>query len=397
MIILAIDTSCDDTSIAVVESKNKQINILSNIVSSQIKIHAPYGGVYPALAKREHQRNLPLVLARALKQAKLLKVQSSKFKVQSCNSKLKILKTILQKDGGLFEKTTEFLMKYQKPRIDAIAVTNGPGLEPCLWQGVNFAKALAFWWDLPLIPVNHIKAHLSANFINRGSSPVNFPAVGLVASGGHTELVLMPQPNKYKLIGATRDDAAGECFDKTARILGLSYPGGPAIAAEAAKKESRIKNQELRITLPRPMLNSNDFDFSFSGLKTAVLYDWKKRKKTIRESQEYKILMAKEIQQAIIDVLIAKTIKAAKRFKVKNILLGGGVISNKNLRQQFKIQSSKFKVNLFVPEKKLCLDNAAMVAAEALMAKPKMQSPSRNDISNGVNWRKIKVNANLNI
>ncbi len=413
MKILAIDTSCDDTSVAVAGIRNNKVKILSNIVSSQIKIHAPYGGVYPALAKREHQRNLAPVLKKALQQASLLRPtplpQAEEWGGSEKFSNFQTLKKILQRDGELLEKTAELLFKYQKPRINAIAVTNGPGLEPCLWQGVNFAKSLAFWWDLPLIPVNHIKAHLSANWLwkapsafggRRHSVPSTtipkFPAIGLVASGGHTELVLMQQPNKYKLIGATRDDAAGECFDKTARILGLPYPGGPAIAALAAI-ECKVQSAKCKVELPRPMINSDDFDFSFSGLKTAVLYDWKKRKKSVKESQEYKILMAKEIQQAIIDVLIAKTIKAAKRFKVKNILLGGGVASNKNLRQQFKVQSLKFKVNLFVPEKKLCLDNAAMVAAEALMAKPKMQSPSRNDISNGVNWRKIKVNANLNI
>lgn len=410
MKILAIDTSCDDTAVAILAMENTsskkqfpRIKILSSIVSSQIKIHAPYGGVYPALAKREHQKNLVPVLTKALKKSALFKTHlnqsdanhSDRYKLHQ-KEKTKVLKKILKRDELLFEKTAEFLFKYKKPEIDAIAITIGPGLEPCLWQGVNFAKALAFWWNLPLIPVNHIKAHLSANFINNGGrSPVSLPAIGLVASGGHTELVLMQQLNKYKLIGATRDDAAGECFDKTARILGLPYPGGPAIAAEAAK--FKIKNEKpkvvsksepLEVKLPRPMINSNDFDFSFSGLKTAVLYDWKKRKKAVRESQEYKILMAKEIQQAIIDVLITKTIKAAKRFKVKNILLGGGVVANKELRKQFhqRIKKEKLRYMLYVPRSTFCLDNAAMVAAEALVAKPKMRS-----------WQKIKVNGNLNI
>ncbi|MDD4990435.1 MAG: tRNA (adenosine(37)-N6)-threonylcarbamoyltransferase complex transferase subunit TsaD [Candidatus Pacebacteria bacterium] len=394
MKILAIDTSCDDTSVAVVEKKNNRINIISNVVSSQIKIHAPYGGVYPALAKREHQKNLVPVLIKALKKSALLKVclsqndanRSDRYKLHQ-KRKRGVVKKILKRDGFLFEKTQEFLQKYEKPSIDAIAVTNGPGLEPCLWQGVNFAKALSFWWDLPLTPVNHIKAHLSANFISGIPTTATFPAVGLVASGGHTEIVLMRQINKYKLIGSTRDDASGECFDKTARILGLPYPGGPAIATIAAT-ECKIQGSKFKVELPRPMINSGDFDFSFSGLKTAVLYDCKKRKKDIKESQEYKILMAKEIQQAIIDVLITKTIKAAKRFQVKSIITGGGVMSNKELRKQFrdKIKSAKLRSMFYVPNHKLCLDNAAMVGTEALIIKPKIQS-----------WQKIKVNGNLNI
>ncbi|MFH0740149.1 MAG: tRNA (adenosine(37)-N6)-threonylcarbamoyltransferase complex transferase subunit TsaD [bacterium] len=395
MIILAIDTSCDDTSVAVVEQKNKQIKILSSIVSSQIKIHSPYGGVYPMLAKRAHQKNLVPTLTQSLKKAGLLKVQNSKCKVQSCSLKLKVLEKILQRDEVLLEKTIKFLEKYEKPKVDAIAITNGPGLEPCLWQGVNFAKALAFWWDLPIVPVNHIKAHLSANWLSSISKNPNteyripkFPAVGLVASGGHTELIYMPKIGQYKLIGSTRDDAAGECFDKTARILGLPYPGGPAIAA-LAKCSAPLLGPKPRggaDALPRPMLHSKDFDFSFSGLKTAVLYDFQSQKKSVRESENYKIAMAKEIQQSIIDVLIAKTLKASKQFNAKPIITGGGVMANRELRKQLKVQSAKCKVNFFVPEKSLCLDNGAMVGASALINKQKPTS-----------WQKIRVDGNLNI
>ena len=420
MKILAIDTSCDDTSVAVVEKKNNQIKAMSNIVSSQIKIHAPYGGIYPMLAKRAHQENLAPTLIQSLKKAGLLKAQSAKLstrghstelsrgpqaegcKAQSCNSKFKILNKILNRDPALLEKTMNFLAKYEKPAIDAIAITNGPGLEPCLWQGVNFAKALSFWWGLPLIPVNHIKAHLTANFISENSKKqetrnkqIQFPAIGLVASGGHTELILMKKQGDYKLIGSTRDDASGECFDKTARILGLPYPGGPAIAALAAR--FKIQDSRFKIELPRPMIKSNNFDFSFSGLKTAVLYDFQKREKKMRESQDYKILMAKEIQQAIIDVLIAKTLKAAKKFNAKSIITGGGVMANKELRNQLKVQSSKCKINFLVPPKNLCMDNAAMAGAEALISKPKVINPQRERATFGAGWQKIKVNGNLNI
>ncbi|GAI39325.1 unnamed protein product, partial [marine sediment metagenome] len=210
MNILAIDTSCDDTCISILKVKNQksktiEFNILSNIVSSQIKVHQKYGGVYPFLAKREHQKNLMPVLKQALKKAKLLK-----------------------------------LSKSQKPDIDIIAVTIGPGLDPCLWMGVNFAKALSYFWQVPIIPVNHIEGHLLANLLPQ----IVFPAVCLVVSGGHTQLILMRKIGDYKIIGETRDDAAGECFDKTARILGLGYPGGPAIAALAESfkfQDSRFK------------------------------------------------------------------------------------------------------------------------------------------------------------
>ncbi|MDO8524568.1 MAG: tRNA (adenosine(37)-N6)-threonylcarbamoyltransferase complex transferase subunit TsaD [bacterium] len=427
MKILAIDTSCDDTSVAVVEKKNNQIRTISNIVSSQIKIHAPYGGVYPMLAKREHQRNLVPVCKKALQNAKLLNLKL-KTKNEKPQVKIKKLRIILKRDELLLKNTEKFLLKHEKPKVGAIAITNGPGLEPCLWQGVNFAKALAFWWDLPIIPVNHIKAHLSANWLspisgNHKSEILNtkraqFPAVGLVASGGHTELIYMPKTGQYKLIGSTRDDAAGECFDKTARILGLPYPGGPAIAALAAKKESGIKNQELlnskgiteseangswRIELPRPMLHSKDFDFSFSGLKTAVLYNFKGNNKTA---------WAKEIQQAIIDVLIHKTLKAAEKFNAKSIIAGGGVMANKELRKQFKnkIKSTKLRSTFHVPRYRLCLDNAAMVGACALLDKPKAIAWPASNASGqpavdtaflagvaNAGWQKIKVNGNLKI
>src|SRR3989344_2847253 len=203
--ILGIDTSCDDTAISVMEIRNSKFEIRSNVVSSQVKLHQKYGGVYPSLAKREHQKNLPVVFRKALRQAQ------------------------------------------GKPNdIDFIGVTNGPGLEPCLWQGINFAKDLAERLKKPIVPVNHIEAHILANLINRRPPSIMFPVVALVVSGGHTQLILMRGIGKYKLIGETRDDAAGECFDKTARILGLSYPGGPAIAKIASlgnlvsKKETKF-------------------------------------------------------------------------------------------------------------------------------------------------------------
>jgi len=314
MIILGIDTSCDDTCVALLEAKSSRFKIISNIVSSQVKLHAQYGGVHPFLAKREHQKNLPLV----------------------------------------FKKT---IKGHDVAKIDLIGVTAGPGLEPCLWQGINFAQDLAKKSQKPLIPVNHIEAHILANLVKKAS--IKFPAICLVVSGGHTGLVLMEKIGQYQLIGETRDDAAGECFDKTARILGLGYPGGPLIAAQAAKLKS---GRGLSIKLPRPMINQKNYDFSFSGLKTAVLYNYRNQSAKIRRSPKYIRAMSFEIQQAIADVLIRKTLKAAKDYRVKSIILGGGVVANSELKKQFK---KKIKKGLYIPDAKFCTDNAVMIGITA--------------------------------
>lgn len=358
LIILSIETSCDDTCIAVLEVKNSKLEVRSSVVSSQVKIHKKYGGVFPTLAKREHQKNLPLVLKKALQKAKLP-----------------------LKD------------------IDLIAVTAGPGLEPCLWTGINFAKDLAKSWNLPIVPVNHIEAHIFANFVGSnsihqladnslisGQNSKLFPAVCLIVSGGHTQLILMRDFGKYKILGETRDDAAGECFDKCARILGLGYPGGPAIA-----KIAKIGGGSPSVKLPRPMLHTKNYDFSFSGLKTAVLYAYQKQPIKIRKSKKYIQTMAAEIQQAIIDVLIHKTLKAAKDYKVKSIILGGGVTANQELRKQFiqRIKKEKLSFRFQVPSFKFCLDNAVMIGITAYFHSKGRQSPLPPDM--------LKANANLRI
>lgn len=336
MIILATETSCDDTCVALLEAKERKVpsfKVLSNIVSSQVKIHRKWGGIHPNLAKREHQKNLPVVFKKALTKA-------------------------------------------GNPKIDLIAITIGPGLEPCLWVGVNFAKKLAQSLKKPIIPVNHIEAHIFANLLPQIRSKskskkqiknrkIEFPAICLVVSGGHTQLILMKKIGKYKILGETRDDAAGECFDKSARVLGLGYPGGPAIAKEAAK--FKAENSKLKVELPRPMIYQKNYDFSFSGLKTAVLYDFKSRPEKIRKSKKYITAMAFEVQQAIIDVLIYKTMKSAKNYKAKSIILGGGVVANEELRKQFsnKLKTTNSNLKFLMPAKKLCTDNAAMVAVTA--------------------------------
>src|SRR3989344_1753826 len=329
MRILSIETSCDETAIAIVEAKGKRpvFQVLAHVVASQVKLHAKYGGVYPTLAKRQHQINLPLVLAKAI-----------------------------QKAGS---------QETWRP-LDAIALTVGPGLDPCLWTGIEFAKNLAKQWGVPIIPVNHIEGHLIISLcmpkLRLGFNPKRslgriFPAIALIVSGGHTQLMLVKGIGKYKILGETRDDAAGECFDKTARILGLSYPGGPAIAKLAVLKKSPLglrPKGDLGIKLPRPMMHTKDYDFSFSGLKTAVLYDYQSRSPKVRKSKEYIWAMAKEIQQAIIDVLVATTMRAAEENNAKNIILGGGVAANKELRKRFK--------GALIAPPELCTDNGLMIA-----------------------------------
>ncbi|MDP3995747.1 MAG: tRNA (adenosine(37)-N6)-threonylcarbamoyltransferase complex transferase subunit TsaD [bacterium] len=358
LIILSIETSCDDTAVSVIKAKKCGLfEILSNVVSSQVKLHQKYGGVYPFLAKREHQKNLPIVYRKALLKAR----QKQNFK---------------------------------KPGL--IAVTTGPGLEPCLWAGINFAKEIAAKEKLPILPINHIESHILVNFIDPDTRLTKsglkrlLPAICLVVSGGHTQLILMNDMGNYKIIGETRDDAAGECFDKAARILGLEYPGGPVIAKQAAKYKTQ--SAKYKIQLPRPMLHAKNYDFSFSGLKTAVLYEFRSRSARDSKTKEYIIEMSREIQQAIIDVLIKKTIKAAKDYKAKSVLLGGGVTANKELRKQMEkiIKKEMPGVKYLVPNAEYSTDNAVMTGITAYFnwLNPKNKKKE---------WKKIEANANLRI
>jgi N6-L-threonylcarbamoyladenine synthase len=336
MIILGIETSCDDTGIALIEYNRQKCRILSNIVSSQIKIHAPYGGIVPNLAARAHLKNIEPVLETALKQA-------------------------------------------HHPKIDLIAVTIGPGLIPSLLVGANFAKALAYVWQKPIMGINHIEGHIYANWLT--TPQIEFPNLCLVVSGGHTQLILMKNHGKYQLLGETRDDAAGEAFDKVAKLLGLGYPGGPIISQRAQKGNPQT------FDLPRPMINSKDFDFSFSGLKTAVLYEVKKGEKL---SPKYINDMAASFQQAAIDVLVRKTIKAAKTYKTKTVLLSGGVAANQELRQQMTqvIKKELPQVEFQIPDISLCTDNAAMIATAAYYKKKPTSKQS---------WLRIAADANLKL
>ena len=300
MKILGIETSCDETAAAVVEDG---IKILSNEIASQIEIHARYGGIVPEVASRQHILAIIPILEQAMAKAKV-----------------------------------------SWHDLDGIAVTMGPGLAGSLLVGVSVAKALALAQQLPIIGVNHLEAHIYANWLS-GDQPL-FPLISLIVSGGHSDLVLMRNHLDYVLLGRTRDDAAGEAFDKAARILGLGYPGGPAIEKAAREGIASIK-------LPRAWLKGTN-DFSFSGLKTALL--------RLAEGDKVSTVAdaAASFQEAVIDVLVTKTVAIAKEHRVKQILLAGGVAANKPLRRRLRESSD---IPVLVPEPILCTDNAAMVAA----------------------------------
>jgi len=361
MQILAIETSCDDTAVALVKAEKSKFFVVDECVSSQTKTHIPFGGVVPNLAARDHLKNLPI-----------------------------LLKKIIAKN------------KIGRSDIDLIAVTEGPGLIPALLIGTNCAKALAYAWKKPLTGVHHIAGHIYANFV--GANPksqipnpkrkeIIFPVLALIVSGGHTELILMKKHLSYKIVGQTLDDAAGEAFDKVAKILGMGYPGGPKVAACAAQI-SNFKFQISNFLLPRPMINSNNFNFSFSGLKTAVLYTIRDNPKILKSKKLISELCA-EFQQAVIDVLVHKTIAAARKYKPKTILLGGGVSANVGLRKQLgKAVKNNFPNTLYlIPDTLYSLDNAAMIAVAGYFRwkLSKNKKPFYN------NWRKLEADANLKL
>jgi len=385
MKILAIETSCDETAISIIEAKGgfkkPQFKILSDTIISQINIHKEYGGVFPALAKREHVKNLLPILEITLKKAKLSIIEKNinkNYKLQITNlptgqagykqstkhkTQITKIKKILERESEMIEPLLKFFETYQIPKIDAIAVTQGPGLEPALWTGINFAKALAMAWDKPFIPVNHMEGHLVASLLKSKVTSnkykgVEFPALGLLISGGHTELVLIKDWMDYKLIGQTRDDAVGEAYDKVARMLGLPYPGGPEISKLSEEFSKNLKLKTKNFTLPRPMLHTNDFDFSFSGLKTAVLYTVKNIKKV---TPEIKKEICAEFEDAVVDVLLLKTKKAIAKNDIKTLILGGGVTANKKIRKEFKKLEKELSINILIPDAKHSTDNAVMI------------------------------------
>ena len=380
MRILGIETTCDETGAAVVEGDVRSgigLRVLSNVVASSVDLQKRFGGVVPEVAAREQVRSILPVIAEAIGYA--AKISSSKHQIPNNLSNPEIL-------------------KWAKENIDAIAVAHGPGLVGPLLIGVETAKALALVWNKPLIAVNHLVGHIYANWLESNPKFVFrletrsrrailnsklplFPLVALIVSGGHTDLVLVTDHGKYKLLGSTLDDASGEAFDKVAKLLGLGYPGGPEIERLAAQA-SNSKHQISNIKLPRPMINSKDFDFSFSGLKTAVVsvvnklnYSSSERsesrslKSSSRQARtinnDFKSQVAYEFQQAVVDVLVRKTIGAAQKFGAKSIVVGGGVAANSELRSWMSDIGQKENMNVYFPSSDLSVDNGAMIATAA--------------------------------
>lgn len=314
MLCLGIETSCDETAAAVVRDGAE---ILSNIVASQLDLHAEYGGVVPELACRRHVQLIDRIVQRALEQSRI-----------------------------------------SLDQIDLISVVQGPGLIGALLIGVNFVKGLAWGRGLPLVPVNHIEAHVYGCFM---SNPrMELPAIGLVASGGHTSLFLMDNLGQYRRLGETTDDAVGESFDKVASLLGLPYMGGPHVEKLA------LKGDPNAIPFPRGLSKKKTYNFSYSGLKTAVLYHvkgyGKKRRDPDRISQKERADVAASFQEAALEVLVEKSLRAAGEFGAKTVAVGGGVAANLRLRDLFRERAAKVGIAVFFPAKELCTDNAAMVA-----------------------------------
>lgn len=352
MLILALETSCDDTCISFLEFEKKEetkppkLELLSNVVSSQIEVHKEYGGIVPNLASREHLENLRPVYKQARKKADL-------------NSE------------EVFRK------------LDLIAVTRGPGLIPSLLVGASFAKSLAWRFDIDLLGINHLKGHLYSNFIDplKEAKPPLLPALCLIASGGHTQLVLFSDHQNYQVLGETQDDAAGEAFDKVARLLDLGFPGGPEIEREAKQ------GSPDSFDLPRPMYDSGDLNFSFSGLKTAVARRAEKEKKNQSLVED----MAASFQEAVADVLVEKLKRASKQFPAESIFVSGGVAANTLLRKKLKERLGGASTQLFLPSTSMSTDNAAMIGVASFFKA--QQGLSKKELASN----QLEVDPNLTL
>ncbi len=388
MKILGIETSCDETAICIIETEGDfptaNIKILGNQLYSQVSLHAQYGGVYPMMAKREHAKNLVPLLDKCIDESNLpIK------KIEITDEKIKKIEDILFREGELSKDFIKFIKQIDKPKIDSIAVTNGPGLEPALWVGVCFAKALSEAWDIPIYPINHMEGHVVVAPLHKVSDKefkmldVNFPAIALLISGGHTQLVCMKNHQHYEIVGNTRDDAVGEAFDKVARILGLPYPGGPQISKLAEKERIGFPNKKTNYPLPRPMIHSGDLNFSFSGIKTAVLYTVKEIKEL---TDSIKQEIAKEFEDAVVEVMIKKTKEAIEEFGAETLIIGGGVSANKKIREDFSKLAYNLNIKFLLPEVSASTDNAFMIALSGFInissgKKPETEFKAKGNLS----------------
>lgn len=358
MIILGIETSCDDTAAALIEEKNSKILILKNIIYSQSEIHKKYGGIVPEVAAREHVETIIPVIK---------------------------------------EATEDFFKKEKRTnknhKIDAIAVTSGPGLATSLHVGVETAKSLSLAWEIPIIGVNHIEGHIYSVLLpysklknSAKNNKIKFPAIALIVSGGHTELIMIKKEGHYSLLGRTRDDAAGEAFDKSAKMLGLSYPGGPIISKLAEK------GNPYAFKIPRPMIERKDFELSFSGMKNAIRLLIQKSSNLQKENTSLKEGAVKDmcasIEQAIVDVLVSKSIRAVSKYKPKTFIVAGGVSANKKLRKSLENRIPRSAEFLY-PKTEYCMDNAAMIAVAALKRAKNKNFDKPEKISANSNWELV--------
>jgi N6-L-threonylcarbamoyladenine synthase len=363
VIILSIETSCDETAVSLLEAQGEfphaTYEILGDALWSQIDIHREYGGVFPALAKREHAATIVPMLEKTITESGF---EADEYTPSLLPETETQVRELLNREPGLADQLLTFHRKHGTFPIDLIAVTSGPGLEPALWVGVNFARAVALLWDTPVVAVNHMEGHILASIydVERDNqfSDISFPAISLLISGGHTELILMKGWGDYEKIGQTRDDAVGEAYDKVARMVGIPYPGGPEIAklAESARKRKLPQYAEL----PAPMLHSGDLDFSFSGLKTAVRYTI--QDKTL--SPDEVSSLARDFEDAVTTVLLKKTLAAIETHGAKTLIVGGGVSANRHIKQMFEatLLIEHPDVTSYFPAPGLSTDNSIMIA-----------------------------------
>ncbi|MEI7463131.1 MAG: hypothetical protein WCK03_01895 [Candidatus Taylorbacteria bacterium] len=423
MITLGIETSCDETALSLIETRDErgeiECRVIDSLVHSQAELHSAYGGVYPNLAKREHGKNLvPLLHKLLINSGPVLDqfnvagpkhLESTKF--IEILDQFKNDMQIQNPDLWLSFSDVNFLYNIQP--IDRIAVTEGPGLEPTLWVGIIFARVLAALWNIPIIPVNHMEGHIIGSLLESDKptgtwqrlKPINFPALALLISGGHTELVRIDSitaallggevppdspcgfeggsysPQKvadfksnitemsslhYTILGQTLDDAVGEAFDKVARLLGLPYPGGPHISILSEKAQEMMTPSPVK--LPRPMMKSGNLDFSFSGLKTAVLYATRGAAQTDGTlTDEFKRGLAYEFELAVTETLVYKLRSAIDDIGARTIVIGGGVSANKMLRESFKKVADEYDIPIYLPTHHISGDNALMIALAGAM------------------------------
>lgn len=388
MLILSIETSCDETAVSLVRTSgdfpHATYEVLGNGLWSQIDVHREYGGVFPALAKREHAATIVPMLEKAWAESGL---ERADYSPQPDAETEAAVREMLNREPSLAEQLFTFHQEHGALPVDLIAVTSGPGLEPALWVGVNFARALAILWDTPVVPTNHMEGHILASIFDAERddqlADISFPAISLLISGGHTELIFMRNWGDYEKIGQTRDDAVGEAFDKVARLMGIPYPGGPEISKRAA--EARKRKLPAFAELPTPMLHSGDLDFSFSGLKTAVRYAVQDKINISEQdtlSDDEIAAVARDFEDAVTTVLVKKTIDAIETHGATTLIVGGGVSANRHIKQvmEAKLLTEHPEVTAYFPPPGLSTDNSIMIALAGHARQDSALTPRGTDV-----------------